>query len=138
MRVHFAVGSTHTPGHRNSRTQKHITRAVQGLSMLHWFQEGSLVKAAVSHLTRQKVQLVCGWRSMGIIPQAFAVAQKQKVGKIKRLSGRLFWFQQRHGKDLCLRRIVATTNPAALGTKILPGRRARMLLYLMSFEQPRS
>lgn len=54
------------------------------------------MKAAVERLTEQKVQLVI----FGDDSSSFPVAQKEGVGKIKRLSGRLLWLQQRQGKGL--------------------------------------
>lgn len=73
------------------------------------------MKAAVERLAK----LVIYWGNSSSI----AVAQKEGVGKVKRLSGRLLWLQQRQGNELTQRRILS-----------FPGRRARMLLYLMSFE----
>lgn len=76
------------------------------------------MKAAVEHLTQQKVQLVIDkelWGDQALVSQGD-------------------WLQQRQGKDLCLRRNDAMTSPADLGTKILQGRPARMRLYLLSFE----
>eukprot|EP00435_Cladocopium_sp_Y103_P035391 s358_g9.t1 len=62
-----------------------------------------------------------------------AIAAKEGVGKIKHLSGRLLWIQQRQGKDFQLQRLDTTTNVADAGTKALPGRRMRFLLFLMGF-----
>jgi len=62
-----------------------------------------------------------------------AIAAKEGVCKVKNLSGRLLWVQQRQGRDFQLRRLDTTTNVVDTGTKTLPGRRMQLLLYLMGF-----
>ena len=62
---------------------------------------------------------------------AVAIAAKEGVSKIKHLSGKLLWVQQRQGKDFDLRKLDTTTNPSDVGTKCLSGKRVKLLLYLM-------
>ena len=50
-----------------------------------------------------------------------AIAAKEGVCKVKNLSGRLLWVQQRQGRDFQFRYLDTTTNVADIGTKTLPG-----------------
>ena len=88
-----------------------------------------LLKAAVEHLTGEQVKLVI----YGDNSSSIAIAQKEGVGKLKHLSGRLLWLQQRQSKDLDLQKLDTATNPSDIGTKTLGGKRINMLMYIMGF-----
>eukprot|EP00913_Durusdinium_trenchii_P008024 g7524.t1 len=89
--------------------------------------EGLLL--AVEHLTGEQVKLVI----YGDNSSSIAIAQKEGVGKLKRLSGRLLWLQQRQSKDLDLRKLDTATNPSDIGAKTLGGKRINLLMYIMGF-----
>ena len=115
-----------------SRTQKCVTLSsteAEYIALVSGASEGLLVKAVLEHLTGEEVNLKVYSDNTSCV----AVAQREGVGRIKHLDGRLLWLQQRQGKDLELRRLDTTTNPADLETKPLPGRRVRFLLSLLGF-----
>ena len=91
--------------------------------------EGLLLKAAIERLTGEQVKLVV----YGDNSSSLAIAQKEGVGKLKHLSGRLLWLQQRQGRDLDLRKLGTMTNSADIGTKALGGKRVNMLMFTMGF-----
>jgi hypothetical protein len=64
---------------------------------------------------------------------AIAIASKEGVSKIKHLEGKLLWVQQRQGRDFQLRKIDTMTNPSDVGTKTLSGKRVKLLLYLINY-----
>ena len=115
-----------------SRTQKSVTLSsteAEYIALVSGASEGLLVKAVLEHLTGETVELKVYSDNTSCV----AVAQKEGVGRIKHLDGRLLWHQQRQRRDLELRRLDTLTNPADLGTKVLPGRRVRLLLNLLGF-----
>ena len=78
----------------HARTQKNITLSsteAEYVALVSGASEGSLLKAAVEHLTGEQVKLVI----YGDNSSSIAIAQKEGVGKLKHLSGRLLWLQQR-------------------------------------------
>ena len=97
--------------------------------MVSGASEGLSLKAAVEHLTGEQVKLVI----YGDNSSSIAIAQKEGVGKLKHLSGRLLWPQQRQSKDLDLRKLDTATNPSDIGTKTLGGKRINLLMYFMGF-----
>ena len=115
-----------------SRTQRNITLSStesEFVALVSGACEGLLLRAVLQHLVGENVQL----KLYGDNTSCMAIAAKEGVCKVKHLSGRLLWIQQRQGRDFQLRRLDTTTNVADAGTKALPGRRMRFLLYLMGF-----
>eukprot|EP00435_Cladocopium_sp_Y103_P016276 s3110_g4.t1 len=108
-----------------SSTEAEYSALVSGAS------EGLLVKAVAQHLTGETVDLKVYSGNTSCV----AAAQKEGAGRVKHLDGRLLWLQQRPGKDLELRRLDTTTNPADLGTKCLPGWRVRFLPCLLGLSK---
>ena len=118
--------------HSYARTQKNITLSsteAEYVALVSGASEGLLLKAAVEHLTGEQVKLVI----YGDNSSSIAIAQKEGVGKLKHLSGRLLWPQQRQSKDLDLRKLDTATNPSDIGTKTLGGKRINLLMYFMGF-----
>ena len=65
---------------------------------------------------------------------SIAIAQKEGVGKLKHLSGRLLWLQQSKAKIyIDLRKLDMATNPSDIGAKTLGGERVNLLMYIMGF-----
>ena len=113
-----------------SRTQKCVTLSsteAEYIALVSGASEGLLVRAVLQHLTGETVDL----KVYSYNTSCVAVAQKEGVGRIKHLDGRLLWLQQRQGRDLELRRLGTLSNPADLGTKPLAS--VRLLLYLLGF-----
>ena len=84
--------------HSYARTQKNITLSsteAEYVALVSGASEGLLLKAAVEHLTGEQVKLVI----YGDNSSSIAIAQKEGVGKLKHLSGRLLWLQQRQSKE---------------------------------------
>ena len=118
--------------HSYARTQKNSTLSsteAEYVALVSGASEGLLLKAAIEHLTGEPVKLVV----YGDNSSSLATAQNKGVGKLKHLSGRLLWLQQRQGRDLDLRKLDTMTNPADIGTKALGGKRVHMLLFMMGF-----
>ena len=106
--------------HAYARTQKNITLSSavsEYVALVSGASEGLLLKAVIERLTQEKVVLVV----YGDNSSSLAIAQREGVGKLKHLSGRLLWLQQRQGEDLGLRKLDTATNPSDLGTKSLTG-----------------
>ena len=119
----------------HARTQKNITLSsteAEYVALVSGASEGSLLKAAVEHLTGEQVKLVI----YGDNSSSIAIAQKEGVGKLKHLSGRLLWLQQRQSKDSDLRKLDTATNPSDIGTKTLGGKRINLLIYFMGLQIP--
>ena len=115
-----------------ARTQKNITLSSaesEYVALVSGASEGLLLKTVIEHLTQEKVVLVV----YGDNSSSLAIAQREGVGKLKHLSGRLLWLQQRQGRDLALRKLDTATNPSDLGTKSLTGKRLNMLMFLIGF-----
>ena len=118
--------------HSYARTQKNITLSsteTEYVALVSGASEGLLLKAAVEHLTGEQVKLVI----YGDNSSSIAIAQKEGVGKLKHLSGRLLWLQPRQSKDLDLRKLETATSPSDIGAKTLGGKRINMLMYIMGF-----
>ena len=118
--------------HSYARTQKNITLSsteAEYVALVSGASEGLLLKAAVEHLTGEQVKLVI----YGDNSSSIAIAQKEGVGKLKHLSGRLLWLQQRQSKDLDVRKLDTATNPSDIGAKTLGGKRINLLMYVMGF-----
>ena len=118
--------------HSYARTQKNIrlsSTEAEYVALVSGASEGLLLKAAVEHLTGEQVKLVI----YGDNNSSIAIAQKEGVGKLKHLSGRLLWLQQRQSKDLDLRKLDTATNPSDIGAKTLGGKRTNLLMYIMGF-----
>jgi hypothetical protein len=115
-----------------SRTQRNITLSStesEFVALVSGASEGLFVCAVLRHLVGDKVEL----KIYGDNTSCMAIAAKDGVGRVKHLDGRLLWIQQRQGRDFQLRRLDTTTNPADLGTKALPGKRVRLLMFLLGF-----
>ena len=118
--------------HAYARTQKNITLSnaeSEYVALVSGASEGLFLKAVIEHLTQEKVVLVV----YGDNNSSPAIAQREGVGKLKHLSGRLLWLQQRQGRDLELRKLDAATNPSGLGAKALTGKRVNMLMFSIGF-----
>ena len=117
-----------------SRTQKHITlnsTEAEYVALVGGASEGLFLKAVVQHLVCGVVEL----KVLGDNTSAIAIGMREGVSRLKHLDGRLLWMQQRQQLgDLQLRRIDTLTNPADMGTKVLGGRRVRLLLHLLGFQ----
>ena len=112
-----------------SRTQRNITLSsteAEYVALVGGCSEGLLVKAVLVD-GPVALKVYCDNNA------AVAIANKEGVGRVKHLDGRLLWLQQRQGRDLELRRVDTLTNPADIGTKVLPGKRVKLLLKLMGF-----
>ena len=115
-----------------ARTQKHVTLSStesEFVALVSGACEGLLLRAVLTHLVGEKVEL----KIYGDNSSSLAIAEKEGVCRVKHMSGRLLWVQQRQGKDFQVRKLDTLTNPADLGTKVLPGRRVRFLMKLMGF-----
>ena len=119
--------------HSYSRTQKLITLSsteAEFVALVGGASEGLLLKAVIQHLVNGEVEL----KLFGDNTASIALASKDGVGKLKHVSGRLLWIQQRQQLgDLQLRRVDTLTNPSDLGTKVLSGKRVKLLLFLCGF-----
>ena len=119
--------------HSYSRTQKHITLSSTEAEFVAWVggtSEGLFLRAVVAHLVDGDVEV----KVYGDNTSSIAVASRDGVGRLKHVSGRLLWIQQRQQcGDLQLRRIDTITNTADLGTKVLTGKRVKLLMYLFGF-----
>ena len=116
-----------------SRTQRNITLSStesECVALVSGASEGLLLQAVLTHLVGPNVEL----KLYADNTSAVAIASKEGVGRIKRLDGKLLWIPQRQGRDFQLRRLDTATNPSDLGTKSLGGKRVRLLLYLMHYE----
>ena len=116
-----------------SRTQRNITlssTASEYVTLVSGECEGLLLKAVLTHLVGDGVML----KLYADNTSAVAVAAKEGVSKIKHLSGKLLWVQQRQGNDFELRKLDTTTNPSDVGTKCLSGKRVKLLLYLTHYD----
>ena len=120
--------------HSYSRTQKNITLSsseAEFVALVGGASEGLFIKAVVEHLVDGKVEL----KVLGDNTASIAIAARDGVCRLKHVSGRLLWIQQRQQRgELQLRRIDTVTNVADMGTKVLAGRRVRMLLHLCGFQ----
>eukprot|EP00435_Cladocopium_sp_Y103_P052141 s939_g16.t1 len=116
-----------------SRTQKHITLSstkAEYVALVSGASEGLFLKAIIQHLVLGPVEL----KVMGDNTSSISIAMREGVSRIKHLDGRLLWLQQRQQRgELQLRRVDTLTNPSDLGTKVLGGRRVRLLLRLLGF-----
>ena len=119
--------------HSYARTQKHITLSStesEFVALVGGASEGLFLRAVIQHLVDGEVEL----KIYGDNTSSIAVASRDGVGRLKHVSGRLLWIQQRQQcGDLQLRRIDTITNTADVGTKVLPGRRVKLLMYLCGF-----
>ena len=116
-----------------SRTQRNITLSStesEYVALVSGASEGLLLRAVLAHLVGPAVEM----KLYADNTSAVAIANKEGVGRIKHLDGKLLWVQQRQGRDFQLRRLDTATNPSDLGTKSLGGKRVRLLLYLMHYE----
>ena len=115
-----------------SRTQRNITLSStesEYVALVSGASEGLLLKAVLEHLVGSNVEM----KLYADNTSAVAIASKEGVSKIKHLSGKLLWVQQRQGRDFQLRKIDTMTNPSDIGTKVLSGKRVRLLLYLINY-----
>ena len=113
-----------------SRTQRNITLSSadsEYIALVSGASEGVLLKAVLMHLVGPSVEMklyadnIPQWQSY-----------QRRVSKIKHLSGKLLWVQQRQGRDFQLRKIDTMTNPSDLGTKTFSGKRIKLPLYLIN------
>ena len=115
-----------------SRTQRNITLSSTESeygALVSGASEGLLLKAVLEHLVGPNVEM----KLYADNTSAVAIASKEGVSKIKHLSGKLLWVQQRQGRDFQLRKIDTMTNPSDIGTKVLSGKRVKLLLYLINY-----
>ena len=69
---------------------------------------------------------------------SIAIAARDGVCRLKHVSGRLLWIQQRQQREESEHcRVDTIANVADMGTKVLTGRRVRMSLHLCSFQNDR-
>ena len=116
-----------------SRNQRNITLSStqsEYVALVSGACEGLLLKAVLTHLVGDHVML----KLYPDNTSAVAIAAKEGVSKIKHLSGKLLWVQQRQGKDFELRKLDTATNPSDVGTKCLSGKRVKLLLYFMHYD----
>jgi len=84
-----------------SRTQRNITLSStesEFVALVSGACEGLLLRAVLQLLLGENVQL----KLYGDNTSCMAIAAKEGVCKVKHLSGRLLWIQQRQGRDFQL------------------------------------
>ena len=84
-----------------SKTQRNITLSStesEFVALVSGACEGLLLRAVLQHLVGENVQL----KLYGDNTSCMAIAAKEGVCKVKHLSGRLLWIQQRQGRDFQL------------------------------------
>ena len=81
-----------------SRTQRNITLSStesEYVALVSGASEGLLLKAVLEHLVGPNVEM----KLYADNTSAVAIASKEGVSKIKHLSGKLLWVQQRPGRS---------------------------------------